>query len=50
MPVFNVNIADSEQTPHFAASDQSLYCLLMSLLWDVRHKCPNYHIFGLILR
>ena len=36
--VFNVNSIDPDQTPHSAASDLGLHCLLMSLLWDARLK------------
>ena len=39
--VLNANSADPDQTPQYAASDQGLHCLLMSLLWDARHKLVN---------
>ena len=32
----NANSVDPDQTPHSAASDLDLHCLLMSLLWDAR--------------
>ena len=32
----NANSVDPYQTLHSAASDQGLYCLQMSLLWDAR--------------
>ena len=31
----NANSVDSDQTPHSAASDLGLHCLLMSLLWTL---------------
>ena len=34
----NATSVDHDQTPHFAASDQGLHCLPMSLLWDAKHK------------
>ena len=34
----NANSVDSDQTPHVAASDLSLHCVPMSLLWDARLK------------
>ena len=33
------NRVDPDQTPHSAAPDLTLYCFLMSYLWDMRHKC-----------
>ena len=36
--VFNANSVGPDQTPRSAASDLDLHCLLMSLLWDARHK------------
>ena len=39
MSVFDANSVDPDQTPHYAASDLGLRCLLMSLLWDARHTC-----------
>ena len=41
IPDFNANTVDPDQTPRSAASDQGLNCLLMSLLWDARHKWVN---------
>ena len=38
MPVFNANSVHLDQMPRSAASDLGLHCLLMSLLWDARHK------------
>ena len=38
MPVINANSVNPDQTPRFAASDLVLHCLLMSHLWDARHK------------
>ena len=40
-PVLNANSVDSDWTPHSAASDLSLHCLPMSLLWEARHKWVN---------
>ena len=34
----NENSADSDQMPHLAASDLSLHCLPITLLWDTWHK------------
>ena len=34
IPVFNANSVDPNQTPHSAASDLSLHCLPMPILWD----------------
>ena len=34
----NANCVDPDQTPRSAASDLGLHCLLMSLLWNARHK------------
>ena len=31
----DTNSVDPDQTPRFATSDLGLYCLPMSLLWDV---------------
>ena len=50
IPVLNANIVDADQTPHSAASDRGLLCLLMSLLFDARHKWVNtrcffYHVY-----
>ena len=39
--VFNANSVDTDQTPHYAASDLSLHCLPVSFLWDARHKWVN---------
>ena len=36
--VLNANRVDPDQTPRSAASDLGLLCLLMSVLWDARHK------------
>ena len=38
IPIFNAMSVDPDQTPHSAASDLGLHCLLMSLLWNARHK------------
>ena len=38
IPVSNANSIDPDQMPCSAASDLDLHCLLMSLLWDARHK------------
>ena len=38
IPVLNAISAAPDQTPRSAASDLGLHCLLMSLLYDVRHK------------
>ena len=32
IPVLNANSVDPDQTPHSAASDRGLHCLLMSIL------------------
>ena len=37
-PVFNANSVDPDQRPRSVASYLGLNCLLMSLLWDARHK------------
>ena len=34
----NANSVDHNQKPHSVASDLGLLCLLISLLWDTRHK------------
>ena len=34
----NATSVDPDQTSRFAASDQGLHCLPMSLLWDAKHK------------
>ena len=34
----NTNSVDPDQTPRYAASDLSQYCLPMPLLWDARLK------------
>ena len=39
--VLNANSADPDQTPRSVASDQSLHCLPMSLLWGARRKWVN---------
>ena len=39
IPVDNANSVDPDQTPRSVASDMSLLCLHMSLLWDARLKC-----------
>ena len=36
--VFNANSVDPDQAPHSAASDLSLHCLTMSLLWETGYK------------
>ena len=41
MPVINANSVDPDQTPRSAASDLGLHRLLMSHLWDARHKWVN---------
>ena len=41
MPVINADSVDPDQTLHSAASDLGLHCLLMSHLWDARHKWGN---------
>ena len=38
IPVFDANSADPDLTPHSSASDLGLHCLLISILWDARHK------------
>ena len=38
IPVFKANSVDLGQTPRSAVFDLGLHCLLMSLLWDARHK------------
>ena len=35
---FNANGIDPDQTPRLAAPDLGLHRLLLSLLWDTRHK------------
>ena len=42
MPVLNANSVDPDQTSRSVASDQGLHCLLVSLLWDTRHKWIKY--------
>ena len=37
-PVLNANSADPSQSTRSVVSDSSLHCLLLSLLWDARHK------------
>ena len=44
IPVLNVNSADPDKTPRYAASDLGLRCLRMSLLLDARHKWVNIHL------
>ena len=39
IPAFNANNVDSDQTPHYAASDLCLHCLPVSLVCDARYKC-----------
>ena len=39
--VLNANSVDPDQMPRTVASDLSLHCLQMSLLWDPRHKWVN---------
>ena len=41
IPVLNANSIGPDQTPRFAASDQGLHCLPMSLLWNARLKWVN---------
>ena len=41
MSELNANSVDSDQTPRSAASDLSLHCLPLSLLWDARLKGLN---------
>ena len=43
IPVSNAKSVDPDQTPRSVASVLGLHCLLMSLLWDARHKwvLPN---------
>ena len=38
IPVLNANSVDPDQMPRSLVSDLGLNCLLMSLLWDARHK------------
>ena len=38
IPDLNANSVDPDRTPRSAASDLDLHCLLISLLWDARHK------------
>ena len=38
IPVFNANSIQPDLTPRYAASEQGLYCLPVSLLRDARHK------------
>ena len=38
IPTPNADSVYLDQTPRFVASDLSLQCLPMSLLWDARHK------------
>ena len=39
--VLNSNSVDPDQTSRSEASDLVLHCLLMSNLWDARHKLVN---------
>ena len=56
MPVVNANSVDLDQTPHSVAFDLGLHCLLMSHLWDARHKwvkrkeiCHKGHFLALCI-
>ena len=49
MLVDNANSVDPDQTSHSVASDLGLHCLLMSHLWDARHKWVNM-LFQTILQ
>ena len=42
MPVVNANSVDPDHTPRFVASDLGLHCLLVSHLWNARHKWVYY--------
>ena len=39
--IFQANSVDPDETPHYAASHVGLHCLLISHLWNVRHKWVN---------
>ena len=43
------NSIEPDETPRFAASDLSLLCLHMSLLWDARHKLFNCVLYSFVL-
>ena len=43
IPVYNAYSVDPDQTPRSVASDLGLQCLLMSFLWDVRHKWAKFY-------
>ena len=42
IPAYYANSVGPDQTTHSVASDLGLHCLLMSLLWDARHKRVQY--------
>ena len=42
--VLNANSVGTDQMPHSAASDYGLHCLLISLLWDARHKWVKMYL------
>ena len=43
---FSANSVDSDQMPHFAASDLGQHCLAMSLLWDASLEWINLRELG----
>ena len=44
--LFNANSVNPDQMPHSVVSDLGLRCLVMSLLWGVRHNWVNTIFVG----